>query len=93
MSSTPHASRTHSRGENGHGRSHVTSTTCEHRPLCDSFTLRRTLNRGTVQFGSHVAYSSLSFRTLMRVVPYKAMMSGWSSKASEAELKGVEGGD
>ena len=29
---------------------------------------------------------------LMRAVPYERT-SGWSSKASEAELKGVEGGD
>jgi hypothetical protein len=28
----------------------------------------------------------------LRVVPYERM-SGWSSKASEAELKGAEGGD
>jgi hypothetical protein len=27
---------------------------------------------------------------LLRAIPYEAMMSGWSSKASEAESKGVE---
>jgi hypothetical protein len=31
-------------------------------------------------------------RQRLRVVPYERV-SGWSSKASEAELKGVEGGD
>jgi hypothetical protein len=33
-----------------------------------------------------------SFFPPLRGVPYEAM-SGWSSKASEAELKGVDGGD
>ena len=63
MSSTPHASKTHSLLENGHGRSTVTSTTCEHRPVCDSLSLRRTRSRGMVQFGSHDLYSSLSLST------------------------------
>jgi hypothetical protein len=30
---------------------------------------------------------------ILRVVPYERRTSGWSRKASEAELKGVEGGD
>jgi hypothetical protein len=42
---------------------------------------------------SNVTKSTTTTPSIFRVVPYRAMMSGWSSKASEAELKGVEGGD
>ena len=63
MSSTPHASKTHSLLENGQGRSTVTSTTWLHRPVCDSLSLRRTRSRGIVQLGSQLLYSSLSLST------------------------------
>jgi hypothetical protein len=40
-----------------------------------------------------VALVEIPLDHLSGAVPREAMISGWSSKASEAELKGVEGGD
>ena len=40
-----------------------------------------------------IALVEIPLDHLSGAVPREAMISGWSSKASEAELKGVEGGD
>ena len=84
MSSTPQASSTASRAENGHGRSIVTTTTWLTLPVCLSFSLRRIRNRGTVQFGNHDAYSSDSFSTLRNGTSISASI-GLSTRALSLE--------
>ena len=61
-------------------------------PQLDRLVAARRREQPAVRREQALEHVRVGMRVELRAVPYKAT-SGWSAKAPEAELKGVEGGD